>query len=88
VTETGTRARSRATVVTDAGTVYSHTTIRVAGNAHVGEAPFVLLLVDRDDGGRQLGRYRGDEPPAIGTRVEVVELVGDVPVYAPSEEGR
>lgn len=88
MTETGTDPRPRASVATDTGTVYSHTTIRVAGNAHVGEAPFVLLLVDRDGGGRQLGRYRGDEPPPIGTRVAVVELVDAVPVYAPSEEGR
>lgn len=88
MTDAGAPPRSRATAVADTGTVYSHTTIRVAGNAHVGEAPFVLLLVDRDGGGRRLGRYRGDAPPPIGTRVAVVELVDEVPVYAPSEEGR
>jgi acetyl-CoA C-acetyltransferase len=86
--EVGTGPRSQASVATDTGTVHSHTTIRVAGNAHVGEAPFVLLLVDVDGGGRRLGRYRGQEPPPIGTRVAVVETVGDVPVYGPSEEDR
>jgi uncharacterized OB-fold protein len=51
------------------GSVYSFTTIRVAGNAHAAETPFTLLLVDCDDGVRRLGRWTGDEPPPIGRRV-------------------
>ena len=69
-----------------AGTVYSHTTIRVAGNAHADEAPFVLLLVQGEDGSRRLGRFRDDEPPALGTRVVAREERNGVPIFRPLQE--
>lgn len=53
---------------TAGGTVYSHTTIHVAGNAHASDVPFVLVLVDCDDGVRRLGRWAEASPPAIGSR--------------------
>ena len=68
-----------------AGTVASHTTIRVAGNAHADQAPFVLLLVEGDDGSRSLGRFHGDEPPAIGTRVLAREEKDGVAIFGPQE---
>lgn len=64
-----------------AGTVYSHTTIRVAGNAHADEAPFVLLLVEGEDGRRRLGRFREDEPPALGTPVFARDERDGVPIF-------
>ena len=54
---------------TVAGTVQSHTTIRVPGKAHSADAPFVLLLVALDDGKRVLGHFGGSAPPPIGARV-------------------
>jgi uncharacterized OB-fold protein len=68
------------------GTVYSHTTIRVAGNAHAAEAPFVLLLIDGDDGSRLLGRFSSEEPPEVGARVRARENPAGVPVFEPAEE--
>jgi uncharacterized OB-fold protein len=51
------------------GKVYSHTVIRVPGNVHAETAPFVLLLVELDNGKRMLGHFAGSEPPAIDTCV-------------------
>lgn len=52
------------------GTVYSHTTIHVAGNAQAADVPFVLVLVDCDDGVRRLGRWAGTWAPTIGSRAD------------------
>lgn len=51
------------------GSVQSHTIIRVPGKAQAAKAPFVLLLVQLDDGRRVLGHFNGAEPPAIESRV-------------------
>lgn len=51
------------------GRVHSHTVIRVPGNRHADAAPFVLLLVELDDGRRVLGHFAGNEPPELGARV-------------------
>ena len=51
------------------GKVYSHTVIRVPGNVHAEAAPFVLLMVELDNGKRVLGHFAGSEPPAIDARV-------------------
>jgi uncharacterized OB-fold protein len=51
------------------GTIQSHTVIRVPGKQHVGAGPFVLLLVELDDGRRVLGGFTGAQPPPIGSRV-------------------
>ena len=67
------------------GKVYSHTVIRVPGNAHAGSAPFVLLLVELDDGRRILGHFAGGEPPAIGTRV-IARSSERTPVFSAVEE--
>ena len=54
------------------GKVYSHTVIRFPGNVHAEAAPFVLLLVELDNGKRVLGHFAGNEPPAIDTRLTAV----------------
>jgi uncharacterized OB-fold protein len=54
------------------GEVYSHTVIRFPGNVHAEAAPFVLLLVNLDDGKRVLGHFDAAEPPAIGARVAAI----------------
>ncbi len=51
------------------GTVESYTVIRVPGKQHAGAGPFVLLLVELDNGRRVLGRFDGPEPPPISSRV-------------------
>jgi uncharacterized OB-fold protein len=51
------------------GRVHSHTIVRVPGRMHAADAPFVLLLVELDDGTRLLGHFAGAEPPPIDSRV-------------------
>jgi uncharacterized OB-fold protein len=63
------------------GTVQSHTVIRVPGKQHAAAAPFVLLLVELDDGKRLLGHFRGHEPPAISSRVESHGTEGETPIF-------
>jgi uncharacterized OB-fold protein len=63
------------------GSVYSFTTIRVAGNAHAAETPFTLLLVDCDDGVRRFGRWTGGDPPAVGARVSEQLSNGPYPAF-------
>jgi uncharacterized OB-fold protein len=68
-----------------AGTVQSHTVIRVPGAAYAEAAPFVLLLVKLDRGGCILGHFTDSEPPPIDTRVTAKS--GDkVPVFSVAEE--
>jgi uncharacterized OB-fold protein len=67
------------------GTVQSHTVIRVPGNVHAEAAPFVLLLVELDDGKRVLGHFSGSEPPAIDTCVKANQSEG-TPVFSIAEE--
>lgn len=51
------------------GKVYSHTVIRVPGNVHADAAPFVLLIVELENGKRVLGHFSDSESPAINARV-------------------
>lgn len=64
-----------------AGIVQSHTVIRVPDKAHVGHAPFVLLLVALDCGRRVLGHFDHAEPPAIGSRVAADMADNQTPVF-------
>jgi len=68
-----------------AGKVQSYTVIRVPGNAHAEAAPFVLLLVELDDGRRVLGHFSGREPPAIDTRVIAIPSP-QTPVFTRAED--
>jgi len=74
--------------MTLSGTVHSHTVIRVPGKQHAGAGPFVLLLVDLDDGRRVLGRFDGMEPPAISTRVVGSSSNSETPVFSVVESKR
>jgi uncharacterized OB-fold protein len=68
-----------------AGKVQSYTVIRVPGNAHAEAAPFVLLLVELDDGRRVLGHFLGHEPPAIDTRVVATPSL-QTPVFSRAKD--
>ena len=68
------------------GIVRSHTVIRLAGKAHAANAPFVLLLVELEDGRRVLGHFQGDEPPPIDTRVLGRAAENTPPIFAVAEE--
>lgn len=63
------------------GTVRSHTVIRVPDKAHVGQAPFVLLLVALDGGKQVLGHFDQSEPPKIGSRVAAQIADIETPVF-------
>ncbi|MGH7908011.1 MAG: OB-fold domain-containing protein [Candidatus Binataceae bacterium] len=66
-----------------AGSVYSHTLIRVPGRAHAHEPPFLILLVELEDGARVLGRFDGNgEAPGIGARVAETGRKGNVPLFS------
>ena len=69
-----------------AGTVQSHTVIRVPDKAHAGQAPFVLLLVVLDGGKHVLGHFDGAEPPEIGSRVRADVNTPYTPVFQISLE--
>ncbi|MBI4274825.1 MAG: OB-fold domain-containing protein [Rhizobiales bacterium] len=66
---------------TISGKVYSHTVIRVPGKAHAAAAPFVLLLVELDNGRRVLGYFSGPEPPPIDA-VVVGKVDTSTPVFS------
>ncbi len=70
------------------GAVHSHTVIRVPGKQHAGGGPFVLLLIDLDDGRRVLGRFDGLEPPPIHTRVAGSANGNETPVFSVVEGKR
>lgn len=67
-----------------AGTVQSHTIIRVPDKAHAAIAPFVLLLVDVE-GKTVLGHFDGETPPAIGSRVAANSPENETPVFRVEE---
>ena len=55
------------------GTVYTATTV-VANppSTFLGELPYVLVVVELDEGVRYLARYEGDHEPKCGDRVRAV----------------
>jgi uncharacterized OB-fold protein len=67
------------------GTVQSHTVIRVPGKQHAGAGPFVLLLIELDDGRRVLGRFDRMEPPAISSRVVGSVNENETPLFSIAE---
>jgi uncharacterized OB-fold protein len=68
------------------GIVQSHTVIRVPGQQLAAEGPFVLLLVELDDGRRVLGRFNGSEPPPISSRVMAQARENTTPSFRIAEE--
>ena len=68
------------------GIVKSHTVIRVPGQQLAGEGPFVLLLVELNDGQRVLGRFNGSKPPPITSRVTAQAKENATPSFHIAEE--
>jgi len=68
------------------GIVQSYTVIRVPGHQLAAEGPFVLLLVELDDGRRVLGRFNGSEPPPISSRVMAQARENTTPSFRIAEE--
>jgi uncharacterized OB-fold protein len=68
------------------GIVQSYTVIRVPGQRLAAEGPFVLLLVELDDGRRVLGRFNGSEPPPISSRVMAQAIENATPSFRIAEE--
>jgi len=62
------------------GTVQSHTIIRVPDKSHAAMAPFVLLLVELENGKRVLGHFNHADPPSIGSRV-TADQTDQTPVF-------
>jgi uncharacterized OB-fold protein len=62
------------------GTIYTETTIFSPPEAYLNDAPYQLVLVDKDGGGRVTARILGEQV-RIGDRVELVELRADVPYF-------
>jgi uncharacterized OB-fold protein len=65
-----------------AGTVLSHTVIRMPGRAHSEDAPFMLLLVRTDAGKNILGHFADRHPPPIGSRVKGNASENETPVFS------
>lgn len=62
------------------GTVYSETVIHAAPREFVGEAPYQLVMVTLDGGGRVTGRVTG-ERVKIDDRVEAAEEKNGIPYF-------
>ena len=74
-----------------AGTIYSYTVVHQAYGAFAGDVPFVVALVELQEGVRMMTRITGSPPEAvrIGAPVQVVfEQINDeltLPYFALSE---
>jgi uncharacterized OB-fold protein len=62
------------------GTVYTQTLIHAAPQQFIAEAPYQLVIVTLDGGGRVTGRVAG-EAVNIDDRVELVEQKAGVPFF-------
>jgi hypothetical protein len=62
------------------GTIYTETVVYAAPSAFTKEAPYQLVIVMLDEGGRVTGRVEG-ERVAIGDSVELIEERGGVPWF-------
>lgn len=62
------------------GTVYTETVVHSAPQAFVAEAPYQIVIVTLEDGGRITGRVEGGRV-TIEDPVELVERRGGVPFF-------
>jgi len=62
------------------GTVYTETVIHAAPQQFVVDAPYQIVIVTLDSGGRVTGRVAG-ERVAIDDRVELIEEKAGVPFF-------
>jgi uncharacterized OB-fold protein len=62
------------------GTVYTETIVHAAPEQYAAEAPYQLVIVTLDEGGRVTGRVVGDRV-MIGDPVELAETRNNVPFF-------
>lgn len=62
------------------GTVYTETVVHSAPEAFAAEAPYQVIIVTLDGGGRVTARVAG-ERVQIGDRVDLAERRGEVPFF-------
>ena len=62
------------------GTIYTETVVHAAPQAFVNDAPYQLVIVTLEDGGRVTGRIEG-ERVRIGDPVELAEHRDGVPFF-------
>jgi uncharacterized OB-fold protein len=62
------------------GTIYTETLVHAPPEQFVNDAPYQLVIVSLDGGGRVTGRVVGDRV-AIGDRVSFAEDRGGVPFF-------
>jgi uncharacterized OB-fold protein len=62
------------------GTIYTETLIHAAPQQFIAEAPYQLVIVTLDTGGRVTGRVSG-APVRIDDRVELLEEKAGVPFF-------
>ena len=62
------------------GVIYTETMVHAAPEQFAAEAPYQLIIVTLDEGGRVTGRVSGDRV-AIGDRVELAEERNTVPFF-------
>ena len=62
------------------GTVYTETLIHAAPQQFIADAPYQLVIVTLDTGGRLTGRVSGT-PVRIDDRVELIEEKAGVPFF-------
>jgi uncharacterized OB-fold protein len=62
------------------GTVYTHTVVHSAPEAFVADAPYQLVIVTLERGGRVTGRVLGDRVN-IGDQVELAEERHGTPYF-------
>jgi uncharacterized OB-fold protein len=71
----------RTTVNPGPGVIYTETTVYSAPEQFVSEAPYQVVIVSLDAGGRLTGRVAGDAVK-IDDRVEFMELRNGVPFFS------
>lgn len=62
------------------GTVYTESVVHAAPEPLVAEAPYQIVIIALDNGGRVTSRIRGDRV-SIGDKVEFVEEKGGVQFF-------
>lgn len=63
------------------GTVFSYTRIHVAEERFKGETPYLIAVIECDEGLRLLARIKESEKIAIGSRVVLDEWNEDIPIF-------
>jgi uncharacterized OB-fold protein len=62
------------------GVVYTETIVHLAPEAFVQDAPYQVVIIVLDSGGRVTARIQG-EPASVGERVDFLEFRNDIPYF-------